>query len=83
MLIWNHETNIFTKWTNKTLEIKQKEEEMNTKLENSGNAYRAFGKLLGNAAYGDTIRGDHNDNIQFINNIKDQPEFLQENELKI
>ena len=29
-----------------------------------------------------TIRGDHQDNIQFIKSIKDQREFLEENELK-
>ena len=64
MLIWEHDTNIFTKWMNKTLEIKTNGEEMNEKAPKSGNALRAFGKLLGNAAYGDTIRGDHQDNIQ-------------------
>ena len=81
MLIWDHDTNIFEKWMNKTLEIKQKGEDMNEKVPGSGDAYRAFGKLLGNAAYGDCIRGDHNENVQFIKNIKDQQEFLQENEL--
>ena len=82
MLIWNFDTNIFAKWMNKTLEIKNKGEEMNQKASKSGDALRSFGKLLGNAAYGDTIRGDHQDNIQFIKNIKDQREFLEENELK-
>ena len=82
MLIWEHDTNIFTKWMNKTIEIKNNGEEMNEKVPKSGNALGSFGKLLENAAYGDTIRGDHQDNIQFIKSIKDQREFLEENELK-
>jgi len=82
ILYWTQQDNIFEKWMNFTLELKDEGSKINKECKGSGDGLRTFGKLLGNSAYGQTIKADHNDNIQFINNIEDQLKFLQENKMK-
>ena len=81
MLIWDESAKIFEKWMTKTLEIKEEGEKLNDTQKGTGEAMRAFGKGLGNSAYGQTIKNDHDDNVQFVNNIKDKNKFLDENTL--
>ena len=56
MLIWDKSAKVFEKWMNKTLEIKDEGEAMNTIKPKSGEALRNFGKRLGNSSYGQTIK---------------------------
>ena len=79
MLIWDKSAKIFEKWMTKPLEIKEEGEILNDTQKGTGEAKRAFGKGLGNSAYGQTIKKDHDDNVQFVNNIKDKNKFLDEN----
>ena len=74
MLIWEKSSKIFEKWMNKTLKLKDKGEKKGLE------ALRKFAKDLGNGAYGQTIKKDHNENIQFINSIKEKT-YLDENVL--
>jgi hypothetical protein len=82
MLYWTHKAKIFEKWMNLTLMLKEKGNKMNEKVKGSGDALYQFGKHLGNDAYGQTIKNDHDDVIQFINNVNDQMKFMEENKLK-
>ena len=79
MLIWDKKAKIFEKWMNKTLEIKDDGEKLNNIKKGSGEALRSFGKGLGNSAYGQSIKKDHDDTIQFINNINDKNKYMEEN----
>ena len=63
------------KWMEVTLRLKEEGEVKGSE------AMRNFGKLLGNSAYGQTLMGNHQDIVQFINNIKDKNKFLENNEL--
>ena len=47
--------------------------------DNSGAPLRQCAKLLSNGAYGQTIKKDHDSNIQFINSIQDKDKYLDEN----
>ena len=67
---------------NKTLEIKDEGEAMNKIKPKSGEALRNFGKTLGNSSYGQTIKKDQVDSIQFINGIESKNKYMDENELK-
>ena len=58
-----------------TLDLKEEGEKQGSE------AKRNFGKLMGNSAYGQTLMNIHDDNIQFINNIKDKNDFLENNDL--
>ena len=80
MLIWDKSSKIFEKWINKTLLMKEEGENMSKNNNNkSGDALRSFAKLLANGAYGQTIKKDHDSNIQFINSIQDKDKYLDEN----
>jgi hypothetical protein len=82
MLIWDKSAKVFEKWMNKTLEIKDEGEAMNKIKPKSGEALRNFGKTLGNSSYGQTIKKDQVDSIQFINGIESKNKYMDENELK-
>ena len=69
MLIWEKSAKIFEKWMNKTLQIKNKGEDLNIIQKGSGDSFRQSGKDLGNSAYGQTLKKDHDDVVQFINDI--------------
>ena len=79
MLIWDKKGKIFEKWMNKILEIKNEGETLNDTKKESGEALRLFGKGLGNSAYGQTIKKDHDDTVQFINNVNDKNKYVDEN----
>ena len=40
-----------------------------------------FGKLLANAAFGQTLMANHDEQIEFINNVDQQYKFMDENDL--
>jgi len=51
------------------------------KLKNPGDAIRSMGKLLANSAYGQTLMANHDEQIEFVNNIEQQYKFMDENNL--
>jgi len=70
----------------KMQEEKKKSEEEKShkyeiKLKNPGDAIRSMGKLLANSAYGQTLMANHDEQIEFINNIEQQYKFMDENNL--
>ena len=81
MLICDKSAKVFEKWMTKTLEIKEEGEKLNDIQKGTSEAMRSFGKGLGNSAYGHIVKKDHDDNVQFVNNIKDKNKFLDENTL--
>ena len=81
MLIWDKSSKVFRNWMIKCLEIKAEGERLNNIEKGLGEAIRAFGKLLANASYGQTIKKDHDSIIQFINNNNDRHKYMDENTL--
>ena len=82
MYYWKKEAKVFETWMKKTLEIKQEGDRLNKIEAGSGDAMRSFGKTSGNATYGQMLKKDHNDVIEFINNIADKDKFMNDNVLK-
>ena len=62
-------------------EAEERGEEYEIKLTSPGNALYNFGKLLANAAFGQTIMANHDEQIEFINNVDQQYKFMHENDL--
>ncbi len=75
LIKWDKSCKVFQKWMKYTLDLKEEGEKQGSE------AKRNFGKLMGNSAYGQTLMNIHDDNIQFINNIKDKNDFLENNDL--
>ena len=50
------------------------------KLTSPGNALYNFGKLLANAAFGQTLMGKHDEQIEFITNVDQQYNSMDEND---
>ena len=62
-------------------EAAARNEKYEIKLTCPGNALYNFGKLLANSAYGQTLMANHDEQIEFINNVDQQYIFMEENEL--
>ena len=56
-------------------------EKYEIKLTSPGNSLYNFGKLLVNAAFGQTLMANHDEQIESINDIDQQYEFMDENDL--
>ena len=63
----------------KEAELRNKNYEI--KLTSPGNALYNFGKLLANAAFGQTLMANHDEQIKLINNVDQQYKFMDENDL--
>ena len=56
-------------------------EKYEIKLTSPGNALYNFGKLLANAALGQTLMANRDEQIEIINNADQQYKFMDENDL--
>ena len=77
LMYWKEHEFVFHKWMQKTLELKEEGNKMNDIEAGSGDALRAFGKLLGNASYGQNLRHDHQEVVQMIGSVEDKNKFLE------
>ena len=81
VLYWTEHTFIFHDWMEQTLKWKHEGDEMNRRNAGSGDALRAFGKLQGNATYGQNLRHDHDEVVQWIGSVEDKDNFMENVEL--
>ena len=75
VLSWELNGQILNKWIEKTLQHKNEGQ----RTGNSG--LKAFGKLEANATYGQSLKGDKNEVIRFINCFEDADDFISNNQL--
>ena len=59
-------------------EAEKRGEEYVIKLTSPGNALYNFGKPLANAAFGQILMANHDEQIEFINNVDQQYKFMDE-----
>ena len=62
-------------------EAEIRNEKYDIKLTSPGNPLYNFVKLLANAAIGQTLMANHNEQIEFNNNVDQQYKFMDENDL--
>ena len=76
LLKMGDDLNMKEKEEQENLNLKKEAEVRNEKYEieltSPGNALYNFGKLLANAAFGQTLMANHDEQIEFINNVNQQ-----------
>ncbi len=64
------------------MDEKKRWDKKNRVEKGTGEALRSFGKCLGNSSYGQQIKKDHHETIQFINSVEEQSKFLTNHKIK-